>query len=108
MAVAESTQRLFRSGELIAKARDDAGMTQQQLADALGVHRNTIGRWEADNDYEPSWANLRRIAAVTNAQWLLSKASELLTLESGWGYDYADSDRHHDELLISDTLFQAA
>ena len=30
----------------IAQARAQLGLTQQQLADALGVHQTTIMRWE--------------------------------------------------------------
>lgn len=33
-------------GMMLKQLRKRQRLTQQQLADALGVHRNTIGRWE--------------------------------------------------------------
>jgi len=33
-------------GDRIRSARERKGMTQQQLADALGVARETVGNWE--------------------------------------------------------------
>lgn len=35
-------------GRQIAEARRSAGLSQQDLATARGVHRNTVGRWERD------------------------------------------------------------
>jgi len=35
-------------GDKIKSARQDSGYTQDQLADAIGVTRNTISRWEHD------------------------------------------------------------
>jgi DNA-binding transcriptional regulator YiaG len=34
-------------GDEIARRRTALGLTQQQLADAVGVHRITVTRWEA-------------------------------------------------------------
>jgi tetratricopeptide (TPR) repeat protein/DNA-binding XRE family transcriptional regulator len=39
-------------GELLKAFRTRAGLTQQQLADELEIHRNTIGTWERD-EYLP-------------------------------------------------------
>src|SRR5690606_38990410 len=33
-------------GQQMAQARKRITMTQDQMADHLGVHRNTVGRWE--------------------------------------------------------------
>lgn len=38
----------FSRGDRLAKARDVAGLTQQQLADRLGVKRTTLAAWEND------------------------------------------------------------
>ena len=35
------------TGEKIREARKKRGLTQQQLADELGVHRVTVVRWES-------------------------------------------------------------
>lgn len=49
MTVIDAPQRrvpVFTVGERIRKARTDAGMTAAELADALGVARETVARWE--------------------------------------------------------------
>lgn len=48
---------------LIRAARIAAGMTQQQLADALGIAQQSVARWET-GEREPRVSTLRRIAAV--------------------------------------------
>lgn len=35
-----------RLGRVLATLREHRAMTQQELADRLGVHRNTVSRWE--------------------------------------------------------------
>lgn len=47
----------------IRAARLAAGMTQQQLADALGVAQQSVTRWET-GEREPRVSTLKRIAAV--------------------------------------------
>lgn len=47
----------------IRAVRIAAGMTQQQLADALGVAQQSVTRWET-GEREPRISTLRRIAAV--------------------------------------------
>ncbi len=47
----------------ITAARKAAGMTQQQLADALGVAQVSVTRWER-GEREPRVSTLKRIAAV--------------------------------------------
>nr|DAI05154.1 MAG TPA: helix-turn-helix domain protein [Caudoviricetes sp.] len=47
----------------IRAARIAAGMTQQQLADALGIAQQSVARWET-GEREPRISTLRRIAAV--------------------------------------------
>ena len=36
-------------GEKIRKARADAGLTQEQVAETLNVSRQTISNWENDS-----------------------------------------------------------
>lgn len=47
----------------IRAARIAAGMTQQQLADALGVAQQSVTRWET-GEREPRVSTLKRIAAA--------------------------------------------
>lgn len=57
-----ATQRkLADVGNVIRRAREDAGQTQQQLADRLGVRQVDISRWESGR-VVPSGITLGRIA----------------------------------------------
>lgn len=47
----------------ITAARKAAGMSQQQLADALGIAQQHVSRWER-GERTPRIATLKRIAAV--------------------------------------------
>ncbi len=47
----------------IRAARIAAGMTQQQLADALGISQVSVTRWET-GEREPRVSTLKRIASV--------------------------------------------
>ena len=47
----------------ISAARKAAGMTQQQLADALGIAQQSVARWET-GEREPRVSTLKRIAAA--------------------------------------------
>ena len=53
----------------IAWAREEAGMTQVDLAEAVGVHAGTVGRWEAGDCNIPA-ARVRRIANATGVSVL--------------------------------------
>ncbi len=48
------------SGELIRRARLRAGISQEELADRLGMSRSSIARWEVDR-VEPGLSTLRRV-----------------------------------------------
>lgn len=52
----------------IAAARIDKGMTQKQLADALGVGQSIIARWETGGRV-PKMQTLQRIAAALGVDW---------------------------------------
>lgn len=59
-------------GRRLKEARNKAGMTQQQVADALGVARSTVATWESgQNDVDT--ATLKRLAEMygTTTDWLL-------------------------------------
>jgi transcriptional regulator with XRE-family HTH domain len=48
-------------------ARNDAGLTQAELADAIGVSLRSIQNWEdsrSDSDSQPGAKNLRKLAEV--------------------------------------------
>ena len=52
-------------GTTIAKTRKDRGITQVQLAEALGVHQSHITRWESDR-VRPREKTLNELAKVLN------------------------------------------
>jgi transcriptional regulator with XRE-family HTH domain len=62
---------VFSLGERIRKAREDAGMSQQQFADELGVDRKTVGNWEADRN-QPRYRDLMLVSSVADVslEWL--------------------------------------
>jgi len=51
--------------EAIATARKRAKMEQAELAEAIGVHEKTLGRWERDVTKQPPFAAIVRIAVAT-------------------------------------------
>jgi transcriptional regulator with XRE-family HTH domain len=59
-----STHESGGVGERLRIARRSAGLTQKQLAAALGVESITVSRWEREVT-TPSLPRLRRIAEIT-------------------------------------------
>lgn len=50
-------------GERIKEEREKRGMTQEQLAEAIGVTRQSVSKWEADQS-RPSGAKLEKLSAL--------------------------------------------
>jgi len=50
-------------GKALKAARDRAGLTQQQAAEALGIQQNTVARWE-NNVRAVSLAQMKRLALL--------------------------------------------
>lgn len=51
------------TGEELKKAREDAGLTQEQVADRLSVHRTTVVEWEG-RAYVKGYKATRYLEAV--------------------------------------------
>ncbi len=49
-----------RAGEVIREARLLAGLSQERLAERIGVPRQSIARWER-GEVEPGFDNVRRL-----------------------------------------------
>jgi transcriptional regulator with XRE-family HTH domain len=47
-----------RFGKALAKARSEAGLTQSQLAEILGIKANTVARWERGERTPPARKDL--------------------------------------------------
>lgn len=60
------------SAQRIRLARRHAGLSQTQLAQKVGVRRSAVSHWESTEGKNPSMANLRTVATVTQVQfeWL--------------------------------------
>jgi transcriptional regulator with XRE-family HTH domain len=48
------------TGELMRSARLRAGLSQEQVAERLGLPRSSVARWETDA-VEPGFSTLRRV-----------------------------------------------
>lgn len=48
-------------GERIRRLRKKAGLTQEQLAEAVGVHENSVSRWE-NNELTPKTFKIKALA----------------------------------------------
>ncbi len=70
--IAVATEAAGRVGERIRNARRARGMTQADLAEAVGVSRSAVAQWETDRAGQVR-GNLSRIAGVlgVSVQFLL-------------------------------------
>lgn len=61
------------TGEKIAKCRKEKGLTQEQLAQTLGVTRQAVSRWEGDIAF-PETDNLTKMCRLfdVSCDWLLN------------------------------------
>lgn len=88
--------------ERIRLARRVAGLSQSQLAEAVGVQRSAVSHWEAPMGKNPSVSHMRQIALVTGIQfeWLATGRGEMpLSREV-----QLDSIATADALLVEDPL----
>jgi transcriptional regulator with XRE-family HTH domain len=67
-------------GDRLAGAREAAGLTQEQLAQRLGVRLTTLQNWEDDLS-EPRGNRLQMLAGMLNVslRWLLTAEGDGLT-----------------------------
>ncbi|MDE6442168.1 MAG: helix-turn-helix transcriptional regulator [Clostridia bacterium] len=65
------------TGEKIAKCRKEKGLTQEQLAQTLGVTRQAVSRWEGDIAF-PETDNLTKMCRLfgVSCDWLLNYDGE--------------------------------
>ena len=88
--------------ERIRLARRTAGMSQQQLAQAVGVQRSAVSHWEAPQGKNPSVSHLREVALVSGIQfeWLVTGRGSMTLSKDA----QLDSIATAEALLIEDPL----
>lgn len=102
MAQYQSLGEAMTQQERIRLARRALGMSQTQLAQAVGVQRSAVSHWEAPLGKNPSVSHMREIALVTGIQfeWLATGRGEMpLSREV-----QLDSIATADALLVEDPL----
>ena len=69
----------------IAQARTEAGLTQDELGDLLGVHYRTVQTWESMKQPRVPWDRLDEIARATGKtkEWLLHDGPAPVTVLDG-------------------------
>ena len=72
-------------GEKIFTARKKAGLSQTDLADAVGVSRQSVSKWET-GESAPEAGNLLLIAKALNVttDWLLSEEGQAMIEACGY------------------------
>ena len=83
------------TGAKIAEERKRLGMTQEQLAEVLGVTRQSVSRWESDSAY-PETDKLVKLAQLFEVE------CDYLLKEEG-----KKGDRKHPETLVTRLLKEA-
>lgn len=84
--VAALMAELSRAGiaQRIATAREQAGLSQPELADLMHVHYRTIQDWESPKKQVTPWDSLNDIAQITGVErdWLLHGDNQPPSAES--------------------------
>ena len=88
-----STEARFYAelGRKLKAKRKQRGMSQDDLALLVGIHRNTVSRWEEGDAAVPIW-NLLRVCDILCCQHLLL----LPAREYIWGKDLEPMQRERD------------
>lgn len=60
------------TGDLLVSLRKERGLSQQQVADRLGMPQQSIGRWESEKYRGTSLENLVRVARALDVDIHLS------------------------------------
>jgi transcriptional regulator with XRE-family HTH domain len=81
--MATATPPTWTLGDRLRKARDSAGFTQTELANYLGLARNTVANYETDHR-EPSARTVADWAVICDVpvEWLLTQ--DPITARYSW------------------------
>ena len=69
--------------ERIRSARVNLGLSQTELAKAIGVNRATVGHWERDGAFAPSREHLQALSTTlqVSLDWLASGEQRLVVAQ---------------------------
>lgn len=70
-------------GRWLRVAREEAGLSQLQVADAIGVSRSLVTQWETDRLW-PHLAQITDLIRIYDAPWLGDLAREVLATDAPW------------------------
>ena len=78
-------------GEKLKEARKQAGLSQEQLSEKLGVSRSAVAKWETDNGI-PDVDNLKVISRLLNVSidYLLDDGEAMTELVMREPYNLSD------------------
>lgn len=68
----------------LRELREQIGLTQQELAERVGVQRDAVARWEAGRR-EPSWSNVLALAAALGVDCMAFNEAPAKAPERGRG-----------------------
>lgn len=88
-------------GERLKKARNDRGLTQEQLAKELGIAKSTLAGYEKGNR-EPDVFKIKKIVEVLNID-----ADYLLDIKKTSSYDEKPLDEDEAALMLYKALISA-
>lgn len=82
-------------GTRIKHLRKQAGLTQPELAEKVGVHETTIRRWEQEKDRGPDAKTVNILAEVLNTtpEYLMTETGEFSVMD-------ADREEASDKKLV--------
>lgn len=80
LARSQAKAEAMLTGIVIAELRQERGLTQQQLADTLGVTQQAISKIEAGSDIELS--TLRKLMQALGGQVVIETPSRRIPLEA--------------------------
>lgn len=93
----------YAFGQTMLTLRAAIGLTQQGLADTLGVSRRSVADWEAGGKY-PKADHLMRLIALAIAQRAFHPGQEVTEIRALW--QAAHQKTRLDELWLADLLVQ--
>ena len=85
----------FTRGDRLAKARDVAGFTQQEMADRLDVKRTTLAAWEND------------ASQPRDVDWVMTRYHEETGVELAWLYGFRTGSFSPLDVVTNDDEFIA-